>query len=169
MKGAGFIVWHARHEFYHILLGLAWAWFLRERWNEFNPRWVWWSLFASLLPDADHLLYFFIYGKKDTYSRQVRIFLKGGEWRNLAVFMENGHKNQTGLASHNYYIMSVLLGSALSSSLVEWRLGVILFGAMFIHYVFDIIDDLLMLGRINDNWKRWGRNATIYKSDKWKK
>src|SRR3990167_6838796 len=91
IKGLGFIVWHARHEFYHLLLGLAWAWFLRERWNEFNSRWIWWSLFASLLPDADHLLYFLLYGKRDWYSKTVRSLLKAGQWRNLVTFLENGH------------------------------------------------------------------------------
>ncbi|MBI4066613.1 hypothetical protein HY411_02755, partial [Candidatus Gottesmanbacteria bacterium] len=108
-------------------------------------------------------LYFFIYGKRDAYSLQVRAFLKSGEWRNLAVFMENGHKNQTRLASHNYYIMAIFLGSALLSSFVEWQLGVILFGAMFVHYVFDILDDLFILGHLNENWKRWGRNVKKYK------
>lgn len=157
MRGVGFILWHARHEVYHVLLGLLWAWFLRERWHELNPRWIGWSIVASLLPDVDHLLYFFVYGKRDAYSRQVRAFLRAGEWRNLAVFVENGHKNQTNLASHNYYIMVLLLGSALVSSLIEWRLGVVLFGAMFIHYVFDLVDDLFMLGYVNANWKRWGK------------
>ena len=36
--------------------------------------------------------------------------------------------------------------------------SVILFGAMIIHYIFDIADDLLSLGYINSNWKRWGRD-----------
>ncbi len=157
IKGVGFILWHARHEFYHILLGLLWAWFLRERWNEFSPRWIGWSVFASLLPDADHLFYFFSYGKRDTYTTQVKILLRTRQWRNLMTFMENGHKQQTGLASHNYYFMAILLGSALLSSFYEWRLGIVLFGAMIVHYVFDIADDLVMLGHINPNWRRWGR------------
>src|SRR3989344_1899955 len=157
IKGIGFIFWHARHELYHLTLGLLWAWFLRERWHEFNGRGVWLSLFASLFPDGDHLLYFLTYGKRDTYSRRVLGLLRSGEWRNLALFMENGHKNQTGLASHNYYFMAILLGSGFVSSFIEWRVGVILFGAMFIHYIFDIADDLFMLGHINNNWRRWGR------------
>lgn len=158
IKGLGFIVWHARHEFYHILLGLAWAWFLRERWGEFNARWIWWSLVGSLLPDADHLFYFLFYGRADVYTLQVRQFLKSRQWRNLATFIENGHKNQTGLASHNYYFMAILLSFALLSSFISWETGVILFGAMVIHYAFDVADDLMMLGRVNDNWRRWGRD-----------
>lgn len=157
IRGLGFMLWHARHEFYHILLGLLWAWFLRERWDEFNSRWIWLSVISSLLPDTDHLLYFFVYGRRDQYSMTVKTFLRDRQWRDLAVFMENGHKEQTNLASHNYFFMSVLLGMSLLSSLYEWRVGVIVFGAMLIHYIFDIVDDLFMLGAINDNWGRWRR------------
>ena len=157
IKGVGFIFWHSRHELYHIMLGLLWAWFLRERWHQFNVQWIWWSIFGSLLPDADHLMYFFAYGKSDWYNTQIRDFLKNHEWRNLTTFIETGHKHQTKLASHNYYIMASLLFLGLLSSLYSWEIGVILFGAMVIHYVFDIGDDLLMLGYVNPNWKRWGR------------
>lgn len=157
IKGAGFILWHARHEFYHLLLGLVWAWVLRERWNEFNLRWIWLSLFGSLLPDGDHLLYFFVYGRRDTYSIMVKTFLRERQWRNVTLFMEHGHKSTTTLVSHNYFVMIFLLGISLASSLVEWRTGVIVFGAMFIHYAYDIFDDIIKLGSINPNWKRWGR------------
>ncbi len=161
IKGLGFIIWHARHEFYHMLLGLLWAWFLRERWNEFNPKWIWLALFGSLLPDADHLIYFFTYGKRDWYSKEVKSFLKNKEWRSLTTFLESGHKFQTNLASHNYYFVGALLGLSLLSSLYDWQVGIILFGAMVIHYVFDIADDLLMLGHVNSNWTRWGRSKKV--------
>lgn len=160
IRGIGFIMWHARHEFYHILLGLLWAWFLRERWNEFNPRWIWLSILGSLLPDGDHLLYFFVYGKRDQYSVLVKNFLLTRQWRNLTVFVEKGHKDQINLVSHNYFFMMILLGCSLLSSFYEWRVGVILIGAMIIHYVFDIMDDLIQLGHINPNWKRWGRGIS---------
>src|SRR5574341_1266502 len=53
IKGLGFVFWHARHEFFHVLIGLVWAWVLREVWGQFNPRWFWLSAFGSLLPYAD--------------------------------------------------------------------------------------------------------------------
>lgn len=161
IRGLGFVLWHARHEFYHILLGLLWAWFLRERWHEFNPRWIYLSIIGSLLPDSDHLLYFFVYGRRDQYSQKIRSFLRGRHWRSLAVFIENGHKAQTNLASHNYFVMVTLLGLALLSSLYEWRVGTILFGAMLIHYLFDIADDFLILGHLNPNWRRWGKKLVF--------
>ena len=157
MKGLGFLLWHTRHEFYHVLMGLVWAWFLREQWGMFNGRWVWLSLFGSLLPDADHLVYFFTYGRKDFYTTQVRLFLRSHQWRNLWVYIENGHKYNTNLSSHNYYVVALLLISSVVSLFVDWQAGIILFGAMLIHYFFDIVDDLFILGRVNPNWRRWGR------------
>ncbi len=157
IKGLGFILWHARHEFYHILLGLLWAWFLREWWHEFNLRWIWLSLFASLLPDVDHFFYFFTYGRKEMYAQQAKQLLKRKQWRELSMFMEQGHKYNTNLATHNLYVMLLLLALAGMSSFIEWRVGVILFGAMIVHYVFDIFDDIFQLGYLNPNWKRWGR------------
>lgn len=154
LKGLGFILWHARHEFYHVLWGLVWAWFLRELWQEFNTRWIWLSVFGSLLPDADHLLYFFTYGKTNPYSRAAKEFFKTRQWRTLTTFIENGHKYQTELASHNFYFMAILFLLAFGSLFYEWRTGVILFGAMLLHYFFDVFDDVVTLGSLNPNWKR---------------
>lgn len=161
VRGLGFILWHSRHEFYHVLLGMMWSWFLREYWHEFNMRWIWLSIFGSLLPDIDHFFYFFLYGKRAPYASEVKHLLRTKQWRSLTIFMERGHKNNTALYSHNYYFMIILLCLSLLSSFIEWRVGVILFGAMVIHYIFDIGDDLMTLGHINPNWKRWGRQSKI--------
>ena len=157
VRGLGFILWHSRHEFYHVLIGLVWAWFLREWWNEFNGKWIAVSIFGSLLPDADHLYYFFSYGRRTKYTSQIKQFLKSRQWRNLTVFIENGHKHNTNLSLHNIYIIFLLLAGSLASQLYDFRIGVILFGAMVFHYVFDILDDIIHLGAINPNWMRWGR------------
>lgn len=156
-KSLGFFLWHGRHELYHVLLGLMWAWFLRERWNEFNPRWIWLSVLGSLLPDLDHVIYFFGYGRTDLYNVELRQLLRTRQWRKSWLYMKNGHKTNTNLMSHNFYVMVLLLVSALLSSVVDWEAGVILFGSMLIHYVFDIADDLVILRHVNPNWKRWGR------------
>ncbi len=157
IKGVAFLVWHGRHMVYHVLLGLVWAWFLRERWGEFNVRWIGAAVVGSLLPDVDHLIYFLGYGKTDVYVRQIRSLFKGRRWRDLTAFMATGHKYNTSLTYHNYYVMAALLLVGLASSLVNWEAGVILFGAMVIHYAFDVADDLLQLGAPNPNWRRWGR------------
>lgn len=156
LKGLGFIMWHARHEFYHVLLGLMWAWFLRELWQQFNVRWIIVAVAGSLLPDLDHFLYFFFYGKKDIYSEQVKSFLKGREWRILATYLSTGHKYQTDLATHNFYFVTFLFVLSLTSFFYDWKTGVVLFGAMLTHYLFDVFDDIATLGYVNANWKRLG-------------
>lgn len=161
IKGLGHIIWQARHMVYHMGIGLLWAWFLREFWNEFNLRWIWISVVGSLLPDIDHLLYFTTYGRRDTYTLDIRHFLRKKQWRAVVAYIANGHKSNTNLSYHNYYFMAGLLGFALVSSLYDWETGVILFGAMLLHYIFDIIDDILMLGSINPNWRRWGRKKIV--------
>jgi hypothetical protein len=157
IKGIGFVLWHARHEFYHMLLGVAWAWFLRERWAEFNWSWLLLAIFGSLLPDSEHFLYFWTFGRKDEYSRQVKAFLKQREWRFLTIFIETGHKYNTDLAFHNIYVMLFLLVMTSVCFFFGSRIWVVLFGAMIIHYLFDIFDDIATLGYVNPNWKRWGR------------
>ncbi len=157
LAGAGFILWHARHMVYHILLGLAWAWFLRERWGAFRPQWVWTAVVGSVLPDIDHFFYFFFHGRNDAYTKQIRAFFHTRQWRNLTVFIESGHKQNTSLSTHNVFIMGIFLSFSLMASVVDWEAGVILFGAILGHYVFDIADDMMTLGYVNPNWKRWGK------------
>jgi len=141
--------------FYHVLLGLVWAWFLREIWSEFNVRWITVSIVGSLLPDLDHFFYFFIYGRKELYTKQIKNLLKNHEWRILTKFLETGHKYQTDLATHNFYFVTFLFLLSLASFFYDWKIGVVLFGAMLTHYLFDIFDDIMILGYINVNWKRF--------------
>lgn len=157
MKSVGYILWHARHMIYHVLIGLVWAWFLRERWGQFNPVWIWTAIAGSILPDIDHLLYFFGYGKNDQYNKQIAGFMKRRQWRSLTVFIEHGHKHNTNLSFHNMYITGIFFFGSLLASLFDWQLGVVLFGAICSHYLFDMFDDLVQMRTLNPNWKRWGR------------
>jgi hypothetical protein len=156
IKGLGYIMWHAKHEMVHVLLGLLWAWLMREVWGELSMRWVMVAIFGSLLPDADHLLYFFTYGKRDLYSKQILSMVKERHWRLLTVYIEHGHKTNINLTYHNYYFASFLFILCLVSYFYDWKTSVIFLGAMLTHYIFDVIDDILFLGHVNANWKRWG-------------
>ncbi len=157
IRGMGFILWQSRHMAYHVMLGLLWAWFLRELWGEFNPKWIWTAVIGSVLPDIDHFYYFFGYGRHDTYTQEIFSHVKRGEWRKLFYVMATGHKMNTSLSYHNVYIIWILIGLSAVASVVDWRVGVVLFGAMVSHFLFDIADDLVQLGELNANWKRWGR------------
>lgn len=157
IKGLGFILWQARHMAYHVMLGLLWVWFLREMWGEFRIQWLIIGALGSVLPDIDHIHYFLSYGRQDSYTREIFGFIQRHQWRMLFQFIATGHKNNTSLTFHNIYIVALfMIGTALAY-FVDWQIGVILFGAMVSHYVFDMADDVVQLGGFNPNWKRWGR------------
>lgn len=157
IRGLGFILWQSRHMGYHVMLGLLWAWFLREQWGEFNVRWIVTAAIGSVLPDIDHLNYFFGYGKNDSYTKTVFGHVKKGEWRKLFYFISTGHKYNTNLSYHNIYVTGILIASTFLASFFDWRFGVVLLGAMVSHFLFDIFDDLVQLHTLNKNWGRWGR------------
>lgn len=157
IKGFGYILWHAKHELFHVLLGLMWAWILREAWHEVNSVWIVTAIVGSLLPDIDHLFYFFTYGRKDPYTKSIRGLIRDKEWRRLVKFIEIGHKHNTSLAFHNIYVIAGMLAVSAISFFFDWRTATVLFGSMVTHYAFDILEDIILLGRINSNWLRFGR------------
>lgn len=142
---------------YHVMVGLLWAWYLRELWGVFNVTWIIMAVVGSVLPDVDHIMYFLGYGRNDTYTKQIVAYIRGRQWSTLVHFIATGHKHNTSLSYHNVYVVGVLVLLAGGASFVDWRIGVVLFGAMVSHYLFDIADDVVQLGGINPNWKRWGR------------
>lgn len=161
IRGMGYMLWTGKHELFHVLLGLMWAWVMRERWNEFNPKWIGTAVLGSLLPDIDHFVYFFTYGRRDPYTKAIFTFLKNKEWRVLVKFLSKGHKYNTNLTFHNYYVTAVLFVGCAAAYLYDWRVGVILFGAMLTHYLYDIVEDIFLIGHVNPNWKRIGRGKGI--------
>ena len=99
----------------------------------------------------------FTYGKKDPYSKLVKSLFANRQWRLLWYTIDKGHKYNTNLATHNYFTILFLTGLSALAYFFEWQSAVVFLGAMVLHYVFDIVDDFLILGSINPNWKRWGR------------
>lgn len=157
IRGAAFVVWHARHMLYHMLVGLIWAWFLREMWDEFNIKWILLAMFGSVFPDIEHLFYFFTYGKSAEYTKAIKKFLHDRQWRMVTVFIENGHKYNTDLSYHNIYFMLFLIVITAACFVFDLNSMVVFVGAMVSHYLFDIVDDYVQLGYLNENWRRWGR------------
>lgn len=156
LRGLAFIFWHSRHMGYHLLIGLAWVWFLREMWNGVYPGWVVVSLFGSVFPDIEHMVFFLRRRNHDDYAAMAVSLLKDREWRTLARFIEKGHKYNTKLAYHNIYSILILLVLLVCAHRFHAHGFFVFIGAMIFHYVFDILDDYAILGRLNPNWFRWG-------------
>ena len=157
VKKVARITWYLKHETTHVLIGVAFAWLLREIWGEFDSKQLYLSIVGSLIPDLDHFVFFFFYGRHDPYSLEVKRFLRQGNISSLATLLAEGHKENTNLWSHNVYVIGFLLLGIVLSYQLDWKVAVVLLGSMILHFVFDILDDLVVLGSVNPNWKRWGR------------
>ena len=158
IKRVPFVIWYSKHEITHLLIGLVFAWILREVWGVFSFYYVFLAAVGSLVIDVDHLLSFFTYGRKDWYAQEVRRILRQGQIGTLLRFWRDNHKHNTGLASHNVYVLAGFLVLAAVSTQFDWKASVIFFGAIFLHLVFDMFDDYWALGHLNDNWKHLRRN-----------
>lgn len=153
----GFYIWHTRHHFAHVAIGLGFAWFLREWWNEFSPRYLTLALVGSVLIDFDHFLYIFVYGRHEWYAKEVKKFLRAGQLRDVWAFLSKNHKYNTSLATHNVYFIGFFILLSFVCSRFDWKAGIVLFGATVLHLLFDVLDDLWALGYVNPNWKRLKR------------
>lgn len=133
------------------------AWFLRELWQQFEPRYIVLAAFGSVIIDIDHFLYYFTYGRHEDYAREARKILRAGQIGTYIKYCTNNHKNNTSLLTHNVYVMGFFVLMAFISFWFDWKARVVIFGAIVLHFVVDLVDDLWVLGHINDNWKRLRR------------
>ena len=110
------------------------------------------SAIATFLPDIDHLFFLFLYGKRSRYATEARKvwWLKG--FRGYIDYCKKNHKNNTAIVSHNVLSMLTLLilGGYFGYRGEAFWTVVFLSGAG--HFIFDIAEDWLILGRINGNW-----------------
>jgi hypothetical protein len=111
------------------------------------------GILGSLLPDVDHFIYYFFYGKNSQYAQIAKYFLLKKQLKNWIKFVKANHKFNTGIYSHNF--LSLFLSLWLS-----WYFGLQRIHPVFavfalswsVHYLFDIFEDLLFFKRLNPNW-----------------
>ncbi len=151
-----YIVYQCRHMLYHILVGILWTLFLQLVWGDSAGMYILLGAVGAVLPDLEHLYYFFGYGRHDGYVMKIFSLFKHRDWRELTKFIAIGHKYNTSLIFHNIYTTLLFIGITAYSADRGWLYAAALFGAMASHYVFDIVDDMLTLGKLNENWYRWG-------------
>lgn len=110
------------------------------------------AIIFSFLPDLDHIFFVFIYHRHSDYSCEIRAFLNKKEFRNVVDFCKLNHKNNTQIYSHNFLSSSLTLilfyyflmngHIYLSTAFLAWSM----------HYIFDILEDLLFFSKLNPNW-----------------
>lgn len=138
----------------HVLLGLLCAAIVLHAIPSANTtRIILLGILGNVVPDVDHLLHMFFYGRNSEYARIVKTFFKDKEFRKALIFMKDNHKTNTGLYTHS--ILALML-----SIFLAWYLGesrdragfYVFFMSWSVHYVFDMFEDLIFLKRFNPNW-----------------
>jgi membrane-bound metal-dependent hydrolase YbcI (DUF457 family) len=142
------------HECGHILFGLIAAGITKTIYTQVPIiKLLPLAILMSLLPDIDHILYFFWYGKSAEYSKKIKKILKKKGLRAAIEMCKKEHKKQTGIYSHNL-LLAILLGLISFIKLTGQKnpyTSVLLLSWAF-HYVYDVLEDLLFFGKLNPNW-----------------
>lgn len=122
------------------------------------------GVIGGILPDFDHLLFIFLYGRRTEYAKIIKAFLRKHKIRNTVKFIKSNHKYNTAIYSHNmlsvlmafmlfYYLYNVKDNASMSAFFLSW----------VIHYVFDIFEDVLFFKKPNPNW--WLKFSKVIKKD----
>jgi ABC-type dipeptide/oligopeptide/nickel transport system permease subunit len=111
------------------------------------------SILGSILPDLDHFLFLFVYGRHTKYARMLRGYLIKLDYKNFSIFAKKNHKSNYFILSHNILspIIFLLLTVFCVFFLQAYYWGAFWIGC-FSHFLFDILEDMLHNGKLNPNW-----------------
>ena len=140
---------HLFHAFFGITIGLGYAYFFAPSY------WFVYSLVgaaASILPDLEHFFYFFWFGRNDSYAQDVKKHLMRKEFCLAVKYCANNHKTLNGLPLHNIFTPVVLLLFAIPAHQNHLPVLAVICLSLASHYLYDIFEDLVLLGRVNSNW-----------------
>lgn len=113
---------------------------------------------SALIPDLEHVVFFFTYGRKTDYTRNLlKQMKKDGVIKGFYWYCAKNHKSQNSLYLHDGLLPVLFLG--IGFFLLD---GSKIYQAAFVfslafHYIYDIFEDYLMIGSLNNNWKRGSR------------
>jgi len=137
----------------HILLGVLCGVIIGRVFNITNL-WVLIliGIFGNLIPDIDHVIYFFTYGKKSEYSEIIGELLSKRQISEIRKYIKRNHKYLTGLYSHT--LISPIVTSLLSYYFFTRGEVYLLTLTLSIsaHFIYDILEDFLFFGKLNKNW-----------------
>jgi hypothetical protein len=138
------------HEYIHLLFGLFAFFMLAQTASvQFSLLGLFMAVLGSYLPDIDHLIFIFGYGRHSEYAKCVVSYLRQ---RHLSQAIEHcriNHKQNKFILSHN--IFSPCLIFILMLLVANQYLKILLFSMSF-HFIFDMLEDILVFGRLNSNW-----------------
>ena len=153
-------IWHSKHELTHLLMGIFWIKFLSSVNPNVTAQFIPLALFGSLFPDLEHFYFHFVSNRKNPYSMEVKKLLRGRQFTNLMLFLENNHKKESYLPLHHVFVPIVALVVTLCAFMAGMEGVVVFLGSVALHYAFDIVDDIIFLHKLNPNWTR-GLNRLV--------
>jgi hypothetical protein len=133
------------HMFIHILLGIVIG-----VWLELTAVQIVTLGMLAMLPDLEHIVFFLTYGKKTKYAKKEKYYLLKGDIKGLVNFCKKNHKFNTSLYFHNAIVPILLIWGSINFIDNHWVSAIL--ATLASHYIFDIVEDLLILGKINSNW-----------------
>ncbi len=146
-----------RHGTFHLLFGLIaflTGYFTQKEFFENHNILILFAvLIGSFIPDLDHLLYQFGYGRKKEYAADCRKFIKNMDFRGYLNYVKANHKHNTNIYSHN--IGSLVIAFLLSMYALHTFNNIyysMFFLAWTFHYIYDILEDILFFKKPNKNW-----------------
>lgn len=144
---------HRYHHVFHLIIGivtgLAYSHSLQlNNWRLYCVA----GAFASLLPDLEHLAYFFWFGKNSSYSKTIKTHLKKAEFLSAIKHCANNHKTITELPLHNALIPILFFFASTMFHRKLYYFMTIVNINLALHYFYDLAEDLILLKKINSNW-----------------
>lgn len=144
-----------RHtEWSHFFISISIAWLMGRIFQmDDHKKTLFVALAGGIIPDLDHIISFFTYQRKSTYSLKVKRLLREGKIRKLADFLNSNHKTNTSVYGHNLLTLIITICcSVLAINYFHSNIWGIFFCSWSAHYLWDITEDLIYFGKINPNW-----------------
>lgn len=156
------------HHTLHALFGVVFYFYFVEPYFPGNFQQLFLlAILGSLLPDADHILYFLVYGRKKEYTQMAKAVFREDGIRAFFRFCNTNHKLQTGLVSHNLLTVATLFLFTIIFFVDAQAKSFTLAGAMSVHFLMDMVEDWIYLGGLNPNWYlKFGREPKPRKNRK---
>lgn len=104
---------------------------------------------GSFFPDLDHFLFYYTYGRHTNYAKTAKNFLHSFQFNQYYHFVLTNHKNNHYILSHNLLAPTLCL---ILVFLISQPLLQLFFLSTAFHFIFDVLEDLLVHGHLNPNW-----------------
>lgn len=149
------LFWHGKHAWIHVFLGVLWF-FLLTKLTEYSflTSHFWLAILGSLAPDIEHLIYLSTKKRHSDYTNQIKILLQKRQISQVIRLVEKSHKHETYLPFHHLLTPFLFLFICFNAYQLD-KVGTFVFmGAGVTHYLFDMFEDYVLLGKLNPNWTR---------------